>query len=192
MLKKVACSHRRAAARLATLLAALAAFAPAVRASDQIIDFDHAVDFAAVHTFALRGTSIQIDRPELRTPLVVQDISGTVRAALLARGLKEAANDADVLVDWTVSGQRFAINEWRNAVPLDDIPGERPLRGNPWRNLPESFVEGALTVDLTARSSGLLIWRGVYRNREDSSGKLAHELAGYAKKLLAGYPPRRK
>ena len=98
-----------------------------------------------------------------------------------------------MIVDWTVSGQRYAINQWGHAIPLDEVraKGGR-LAGNPWRNLPESFVEGVLVVDLTAPASGLLVWRGVSRNREKSSGALAQQLPAYARKLVSGYPPDKR
>lgn len=177
-------------ARLAAVLAALLCL-PA--AADQVVDFDHDIDFSTISTFALRNTTVGIDRPEIRNPLVLQKVTDTVRATLTARGLKETSSSADVIVDWTVSGQRYAINEWGHAIPLDEVRGERrPPPGNPWRDLPESFVEGVLVVDLSVQSSGLLIWRGVYRNREKSSGRLAQQLPSYVKKLVSGYPPRKR
>lgn len=179
--------------RIATLFVALAAFSAASGAADYIVDFDRQVDFAAVRTFALRGAEIQIDRPEVRSPLVPEQITAAIRKALTSRGLRETTDAADVIVDWSVTGQRFAINEWGHAIPLNQVPGGVWIDpGNPWRNLPEAFVNGVLVVDLTAQSSGLLIWRGVYRNREQGTAKLAHQLPNYATKLLAGYPAGKK
>jgi hypothetical protein len=182
----------RSAAILA-ILAVLAVLSAPVLPADFIVDRDQRVDFSAQRTFAIRRTVIQSERPELNSELVRDQITATVRAALLARGLKESAQDADLIVDWMAGGQRFGINEWRNAIPLDDVPGGRGLPpGSPWRNLPEAFVDGMLAVDLSMRSSDLLVWRGVYRNREKSSGNLAHQLPTYAMKLLASYPARGK
>jgi len=45
---------------------------------------------------------------------------------------------------------------------------------------------------MTAASSGLLIWRGVLRNKDRDAGEVAKNLPGYAKKLLAGYPRVKK
>jgi hypothetical protein len=178
--------HLKPGSAIPALLLAVCAMASS--AADHIIDFDRQVDFAGVKTFALRGANIILDRPEVRSTLVQEQITGAIRAALSARGLKEA-QDADVIVDWTVRGQRFAVNEWGRAVPLDS--GEQVFN-HPWRGLPEAFVEGTLVLDLTAKSSGLLVWRGVYRNNERDSARVAHRLPDYAKKLLAEYPPRRK
>jgi hypothetical protein len=179
--------------RFALLLVLVTVFSSPSHAADHIVDFDDQADFSAVRTFALRGKSIRIDRPEINNPLVQDRINASVREALLERGLEEVAGNADVIVDWTVSGQRFAINQWGHAIPLDDVPGERRAPpGNPWRHLPEAFVDGVLVVDLTAQASGLLVWRGVMRNRERGSARLAHRLPDYVPRLLAGYPPRTK
>jgi hypothetical protein len=179
--------------RFAALLAVLAVLSAPVLAADYIVDVDRQVDFSAQRTFSFRRGLMQSERPELNSELVRDQITATVRAALLAKGLRETAQGADLLVDWTAGAQRFGINEWRNAILLDNVPGGRGLPpGSPWRNLPESFVEGMLAVDLSMRSSDLLVWRGVYRNREKSSGRLAHQLPAYATKLLAAYPARAK
>ena len=179
--------------RSAAILAVLAVLSGPLLAADYIVDFDRQVDFSSQKTFAFRRTQIQSERPELNSELVRNQVTATVRAALLARGLREVSGEADLLVDWTADGQRFGINEWRNAIPLDNVPGGRGLPpGNQWRNLPEAFVQGMLAVDLTLRSSDLLVWRGVYRNKEKGSAKLAHQLPAYATKLLAAYPVRGK
>ena len=186
-------ARRRRYACPALLDLALAVLLCRPAAADQIVDFDHEFDFSAARTFTLRNTTMGIDRPETRNPIVLQKITDTVRAALTARGLKETDSGADLVVDWKVSGQRYAINQWGHAIPLDQVPGERrPPPGNPWATLPESFVEGLLVVDLTARSSGLLVWRGVARNRDKSSSRLAQQLPVYTGKLVAGYPPRKR
>jgi hypothetical protein len=176
-----------------TWLAVLAALLCRQALADQIVDFDHEFDFSAVRTFTLRNTTMGINRPEISNPLVLQKITDAVRTSLTTHGLEETSSGADVVVDWKVSGQRYAVNEWGHAIPLDQVRGERrPPPGNPWSGLPESFVEGVLVVDLTARDSGLLIWRGVYRHREKGSGRLAQQLPTYARKLLSGYPPRKR
>ena len=179
--------------RFTVVLAVLAVLSGPLLAADFIVDVDRAVDFSSQRTFAFRRMQIQSERPELASELVRDQITASVRAVLLARGLKETSQDADLLVDWTAGGQRFGINEWQNAIPLDNMPGGRSLPpGNPWRNLPEAFVDGMLVVDLSVRSTDLLVWRGVYRNREKGSAKLAHQLPTYATKLLAAYPVRGK
>lgn len=184
-------AHLRVALTLVLMLTALCA--PAVRAADAIIDADRTVDFSRLKTFTLRRESIELDRPEINSPLVRSQVTEQVRATLAARGLQEVSQGpADVIVDWSAGGQRFAINEWGRAIPLDEMRGgARIPPGNPWMGLPESFVEGVLVIDLTARDTGLLVWRGVHRNQEGSTAKLAHKLPGYAKKMLATWPPKK-
>jgi len=188
MLKKIA--YGGSGRAVLAILLLMASAAPA-GAADQVVDFDRQIDFSAVRTFSMHGSAIHSDRPEIRSTLVVDGVAASIRAALVSHGLREVADNADVSVDWSAGGQRFTINEWGNAIPLDEEPGGMPVpRGNPWRNNPESFVDGLLVVDLTR--SGQLVWRGVYRSREQSSGNLAHQLPDYARRLLASYPPRRR
>jgi hypothetical protein len=177
--------------RVTILLLALVAFAPALHADDHIVDRDRHVDFASIRTFAFGKTSIGINRPEIRNPLVIDQTTAAIRATLVSKGLQEVTQGPDVIVDWTLGGQGFAVNPWGRAIPSD-------RRRDNWRDvetpaggMSESFIEGLLVVDITQQASGLLIWRGVYRDTESDAAKLAGRLAGDAKKLLAQYPARK-
>ncbi len=176
------------ARRSRLLLQVLAAFLclPAV-AADQVIDFDHEIDFSTIRTFAIRNTAMGIDRPETRNPIVITRATEVIRTALTARGLQERAQGADILVDWQVRGQGMFIGPGGQARPTNygqggDNPGGQPL----------TFVEATLVLDMTQQSSGLLIWRGVLRNKDRDAGEVAKNLPGYAKKLLEGYPRGKK
>jgi hypothetical protein len=176
----------------AALLALLAA-APVLRAADHVVDFDHQVDFTSMHTFTMRSTTVLLKRPEVDSPLVHRELTAAIRALLVSKGLREVEQGADLLVDWTIQGQRMAINEWGRAVPLDVMRGGRQVPADhPWSNLPESFVEGTLVLDLLQQSTGLLVWRGVYRNNERDSAHFGHDVVAYPKALLAQFPPRRR
>jgi hypothetical protein len=164
----------------------------AAAADDYIVDHDRHLDFSTITTFAFGRTSIGIDRPEIRNPLIIEQTTATIRAALVGKGLEERAQDADVVVEWTLGGQGFAVNPWGRAIPTD---GQR----DNWRDIEtpaggqsESFIEGLLVVDVTQKSSGLLIWRGVYRDTERDAARLARKLAGDARKLLSRYPSRKR
>jgi len=171
-----------------TLLAALlAVFATAGSAADYIIDFDHEIDFSTIRTFAIRNTAMGIDRPETRNPIVITRTTDVIRAALVARGLQETTEGADLLIDWQVRGQGMFIAPGGQARPTGYGQG-----GNNPGGQPLTFVEATLVLDATARSSGLLIWRGVLRNKDHDAGEVAKNLPGYAKKLLAGYPRVKK
>lgn len=148
--------------------------------------------FGALRTFAFGTTAIGINRPEIRNPLIIEQTTAAIRSALLARGLTEDAADADVTVGWTLGGQGFAVNPWGRAIPTD-------RRRDNWRDVEtpgggqaESFIEGLLVLDVTQRSTGLLVWRGVYRDTEKDAARLARNLPGDARKLLSRYPSRKR
>lgn len=165
----------------------LALCATAGSAADYIVDRDHGVDFSTFRTFAIRNTTMGIDRPETMNPIVIAHTTGVIRAALVARGLREAAEGADLLVDWQVRGQGMFIGPGGQPRPTNYGQG-----GNHPGGQPLTFVEATLVLDMTAASSGLLIWRGVLRNKDRDAGEVAKNLPGYAKKLLAGYPRGKK
>lgn len=156
-------------------------------AADYIVDRDQEVDFSTFSTFAIRNTTMGIDRPETSNPIVIARTTGEIRATLVARGLREATEGADLLVDWQVRGQGMFIGPGGQPRPTN----YGQVGGNPGAQ-PLTFVEATLVLDMTAASSGLLIWRGVLRNKDRDAGEVAKNLPGYAKKLLAGYPRRKK
>lgn len=159
--------------------------------ADQVVDFDHDFDFSAARTFAFRNASMRIDRPETRNDIVIAGTTEAIRKALLARGLKEVTAEPDLLVDWTVFGQGMLVGPGGQARPTGYGQGERWSNGMRDGQQP-TFIESTLVVDLTARSSGLLVLRGVHRNRDRDAGHTAKMLPDYAKKLLAGYPRVKK
>jgi hypothetical protein len=175
---------RPGAALFATLLALCAATSSA---ADYIVDFDHEVDFATFRTFTIRDTRMGIDRPETSNSIVIGRTTDTIRTALAARGLRETTEGADLLVDWQVRGQGMFIGPGGQPRPTTygqggSNPGAQPL----------TFIETTVVLDMTAASSGLLVWRGVLRNKDRDAGEVAKNLPGYAKKLLTAYPKARK
>ncbi len=176
----------------AVVLLLLAVFSPVLVADDYIVDFDRKVDFSAIRTFAFRSTSVTVNRPELRNQVVIDGTTAFIRSVLTSRGLKEVSDNPDVLVDWEVFGQGFAVNEWGRAIATEVRPRNWREADNPQGGAQDTFIEGVLVLDMTAQSSGLLIWRGVYRDNENNSAKLAQNLSANAKKLLARYPSGKK
>lgn len=177
--------HFNAGPVLLAMLLALCATAGS--AADYIVDRDHEVDFSTFRTFAIRNTAMGIDRPETRNPIVMARTTEVIRAALVARGLRETAEGAELLVDWQVRGQGMFIGPGGQPRPTSygqggSHPGGQPL----------TFIEATLVLDMTAASSGLLIWRGVLRNKDRDAGEVAKNLPGYAKKLLGDYPRGKK
>lgn len=179
--------------RGATFLLALLLWASAPAAGDYVVDLDRHLDFKTFRTFTLRGAHIAIDRPEINNPLIIERTTAAVRAALLARGLQEVADGADLRVDWSLRGQSFFVNEWGHAIPLIDGVNRTPFqprRGR--RGGPDAFTEGTLVIDMTQISTGLLVWRGVHREKQGEVAGIADKLPAYAKKMLARYPAVKK
>jgi hypothetical protein len=175
----------------AVLLLFLAAFSPVLVADDYIVDVDRQVDFSAIRTFAFRSAAVTVNRPELKNQVVMDGTTAFIRSLLTARGLKEEHGNPDVLVDWEVYGQGFAVNPWGRAIATEVRPRDRLPAGSTQGGAQDTFIEGVLVLDMTARSSGLLIWRGVYRDNESNSAKLARNLQANAKKLLTQYPGKK-
>lgn len=171
--------------RAVVLLLFLAVVPPALHADDYIVDFDRRFDFSTARTFAIGGTTVRINRPEISNPLVIERATAAIRTALIARGLRETADAADLNVNWTLSGQGFHVNEWGRALPITGRPGNAPGGAT------ETFIEGLLVVDMTQASTGLLVWRGVLRDKQKDAARLAQKLDGYAKKLLRRYPGKK-
>ncbi|HUG72425.1 MAG TPA: DUF4136 domain-containing protein, partial [Steroidobacteraceae bacterium] len=167
-------------------------FSQALHAADHIVDFDRQFDFSTLKTFAIGGTSVTLDRPEISNPLIIERTTAAIRAALIARGLKEINSGADLTVDWTLSGQGFHVNPWGRALPIDEARAPGSPVGRGVGAVTESFIEGLLVIDLTQPSTGLLLWRGVLRDKQNNAARLAQKLDGYAKKLLAKYPRQKK
>jgi len=120
---------RPGAVLLATLLALCAATSSA---ADYIVDFDHDVDFATFKTFAMRGMAMGIDRPETQNPIVITRTTELIRAALVARGLRETTEGADLFIDWQVRGQGMFIGPGGQPRPTNygqggANPGGQPL-----------------------------------------------------------------
>jgi hypothetical protein len=177
--------------RSAILLLILAAISPAVVADDYIVDFDRQFEFSTIRTFAFRNASVTVNRPELKNQVVMDGTTAFIRSVLVSRGLRESPDNPDVLVDWEVFGQGFAVNEWGRAIATEVRPRDRLPPGSVQGGAQDTFIEGVLVLDMTARSSGLLIWRGVYRDNESNSAKLAKNLHANAKKLLTQYPGKK-
>jgi len=176
--------------RAATLCICLALSAAILAADDHVVQFDRGVDFRAIKTFSFRPSVIDSERPELDSQLVRANLTAAIRTALVARGLTETAADGDVFVDFNVSGQDYSIGPFGRAHPIPPGRGRAGRRGAGESGMPVDFTEGVLVLDLTARGSGLLIWRGVYRDSERDPSSFAKKLPADARKLLDGYPPR--
>src|SRR5690606_18009743 len=70
--------------RAVVLLLFLAVVPPALHADDYIVDFDRRFDFSTARTFAIGGTTVRINRPEISNPLVIERATAAIRTALIA------------------------------------------------------------------------------------------------------------
>lgn len=160
-------------------------------ADDHIVQSDRLFDFSALRTFLFRDQTIAIDHPALNNPIVVTNMVQTIRSRLTSRGLTEAAGQPDVFVDFSIGGQDYSVGPFGRASRIP--PGGRGRRGTGGESIqPVGFTEGVLVIDLVARESDLLIWRGVYRDTERDGSKFAEQLPGDARELLSEFPPMRR
>lgn len=159
---------------------------------DHDISFDPGTDFKALRTFAIGEghTSSRYFQPEIDNRLFLQRMRSSIRAALVARGLKETTDRPDLTVAFQVTNADYATVTRREPVRVPDSPGARGfmIPGGPE---PQLFIAGTLVIDLTD-ASGKLVWRGTWHDRERSGPKLSGKLSEDARKLLTKYPPQRR
>jgi hypothetical protein len=146
------------------------AFAIALYADDRNVDFDHHLDFSTLKSFALHEGKVNSPSPEVNNPLLVRKLGDAIRAALVAKGLRESAANPDLIVDYSIATEEFSAQ----------------------RGGPTAFTLGTLVIDFTKRDPKTLVWRGVYRDKEGSHAKLAQALPRDVAKSLEEYPPHQK
>jgi hypothetical protein len=169
--------------RVAALLIGVLLSPAVLVADDRMVLFDHDVDFSKFKTFTLRAASVDSKRPEINSPITTKKLTDGISAALQARGLKEAAQSADLVVETTVKAIDYGIGPFGRANPIGRG------RGGAQASTPD-FTDATLIIDLKA--AGAMVWRGVYRDTENSAPKLAEALPKHAANLLKDYPPGKK
>jgi hypothetical protein len=150
----------------------------ALAADDMSVQVNPGANLSVLRTFIIRNGTVASERPELDNPLFEKKLRTTIRTALIAKGLKEVADKADVIVDFMILGQDFSTSQRGFVRGM----GPRPLR----------YTEGTLTIDLTMPNEANPVWRGVYRDNEQTGSRLQQKLPEDAKKLLAKYPRLQK
>jgi hypothetical protein len=160
--------------RLALIAVGCVMGSAALAADDLSVQVDPRADLSALKTFTIRHGTIASDRPELDNSLFDKKLRTTIRTALIARGLKETADNADVIVDFMLIGEDFSTSQRGFTRGM----GPRPLR----------FTQGTLTIDLTRPNDANPVWRGVYRDDERTGSVLMRKLPEDAKKLIEKYP----
>lgn len=163
--------------RLGLMVIAVVVGSASVVGDDLSVQVDPGADFSAFKTFALREGKVHSPRPELDNPLFVKKLGTTIRTALTAKGLKETPDRPDLVVSYLVTGEDFSMGVPTGGRGL----GPRPVR----------FTEGTLVIDVTRPGDANPVWRGVYRDDEQTGSKLVEKLPEDARKLIGRYPKSR-
>jgi hypothetical protein len=152
-------------------------------------DYDPSVDFTTYQTFRFLGQGPEGTprapraRPDsgVGSPLVEKQIAEAVRAGLEAKGLEFAeSGPADMAVAFHTGKRREVVGY-----------GWGPRYRGPRRVA--VYEEGTLTVDLIARESRELVWRGsIAASIKDDPEKRHKQIASLVEKVLENYPPPQK
>ena len=138
-------------------------------AADELsVTVDPKANFALFKTFAFRDRKIDSDRPELDNRLFIKKLESTVRTSLLAKGLTEAGSGPDLLVDLILTGE--------------DVNTTVRYPGSGMGLQPMRFTAGTLVIDMKRPGEPDPVWRGVYRDDEQTGSKLVQKLPDDAKK----------
>lgn len=159
-------------------------------ADDRSVLFDEEANFSSFKTFKMRDGTLASQRPELNSPIAAKKLADAIRAALTAKGLREAPDPADLVVEHAVTTLDFGIGPFGRANPIN--PGQRGSRGRGGSPARVDFTDATLVIDLKAGDPRALVWRGVYNATEKTAATLADTLPESAGKLLSVYPPKRK
>lgn len=149
-----------------------------VIADEHSVNFDAGRDFSKLKTFTFRLTRCDSTLPELNNPLYMRNLGDVIRTALLAKGMKEVATGADLVVDYRYDGLGLSGT---------DQPGRYPGEGRKGT----LYVQGTLTIDMFDREQNKLVWEGIYRDLEDTASRLARRYHVDAKTLLSEFPPKK-
>ena len=163
--------------RLAAVSVGLMLGVVCLAADDLTVNVDPRADFTLFKTFAVNEGTIDSPRPELDNPLFAKKLRTTIRAALTSRGLKQVTSQPDLLVDFIVTGEDINTTQRGGGRGI----GPQPLR----------FTQGTLVIDLTRPGETAPVWRGTYRDDEETGSKLVQSLPEDAKKLIDRYPKRK-
>lgn len=181
--------------RLATFFLTCVLCSSIAFADESTINVDATFDFSKVTTFAIRPGRISSQKPELNNRLFVQKIDAAIRAAAVAKGLKEVADRPDLVIDFSVASQDYSVTGGQRGTRTPDGPRGSGIRGEviPGTGpIPELFTEGTLVIDMTAGQTGALVWRGTYRDQERTGPRLARHLPEDVTQLLSKYPPGKR
>jgi len=161
-------------------------------ADDHTVNSDATVDFSTIKTFAIRETKSASQKYEFNNRLFLKKVSQIVRADLIKKGLEENPTP-DILIDFSISTRDYSTVENQRGFRVPDGPGgQRGYVVDGAGPQPKLFNEATISLDFTMRAKNALVWRGTYRDEEDSVSKLARTVPTDVEKLLSEYPPKKK
>jgi len=159
-----------------------------VLADDHTVLFDRDIDFSTFKTFLATAPNVTAPRQELKFPAIAASIIDAARAALAKSGLTEGNASADLALGLTLHSVDYGVGPY-GRLGMMGATG-RGGRNNP-NGLTPAYTEAIICLDLRRRSDNLLIWRGVFHDREENLSKFAETLPKHAVTLLSEYPPRK-
>jgi hypothetical protein len=159
---------------------AMSLLAPVTLADQRDVDSDPAADFSMYKTYKILDGQLVAKAPELNNPLTRNEIEAGLRSALAAQGMQEATTLPDLLLSW-----RFGAAEPRE---------QQAYSASHWAlgrvATVTEFSEGTLLVQLYSRTSGELLWRGIYRDEARDAARIASNLERDIGRLFKDFPPK--
>src|SRR5437870_5531477 len=127
-----------------------------LRADDKNVDFDEDKDFTKYESFDIRRQVINSKAPALNSDLVKERIANSIRRELTNDGLFKDATQPDLIVNYRLGAQQERdVDTFRTGRY-----GRRRTRV-----VVDKYTEGTLVIDILERSSGDLVWRGIYNDK---------------------------
>ena len=124
------------------------------------------VDFSAFKTFVVRQSyteSHETSKPENVPPKLSQAVRDALRSTLSARGIKEAVDSADLLVNFRVE----VATQRKEATAI-------------------------VVVELINTATDTTIWHGQHIDNDESATKLEKRLPDAIRKMLSENPQKKK
>jgi uncharacterized protein DUF4136 len=157
------------------LLAASSALADKVR-----FDYEHGVDFSKFKTF------MWIEEPKVKDPLVKARIMESVNMQLVARGLRQVSQGADLNISSSMTTEEKRT--WQTYYNGTGVWGW--AGGSTADTTVRTYEVGTLTVNLYSSHNKKLVWQGVSVSTLSSRPeKRAKNSAKSVEKMFKDFPP---
>jgi Domain of unknown function (DUF4136) len=172
----------------ALMLAVLPALAFAQKTT---YDFDKDVNFASIHTYALKeGTPAG-------NPLIDKRLVDAIQSQLAAKGLKVDEANPDIWVVYHVSvDKKKELTGYTSGYGGYGGYGWRYGGGMTTTNMQvNEILVGTLIIDMASASAKALVWRGVGVKEIDTGAKpdkRDKNINKAVEKILKNYPPKAK